>query len=59
VSLELFKFVVQPMFIERDDDGEILGEQAAEPIVFYSPTKLEQWAHGFPDHLADLNDRPR
>ena len=45
--LELLKVVVRAVVIERDEDGNITGEQLTEPQPLYSPDEYEQW-------LADL-----
>ena len=49
----LFKIVIQPIFILRDGD-EIVGEQTAEPVVFYSLEKAKSWLESLPAQIAAL-----
>ena len=43
--LELLKIIVQPVALERDDDGKIIGEKAGEPTPLYSFEQLQEfWA---------------
>lgn len=38
--MELLKLIVQPVLIERDDDGAIVGERLLEPIACYTTDQL-------------------
>jgi len=43
--LELLKVLVQPVLLERDADGVIVGERVGEPTALYDENQLpEFWA---------------
>ena len=37
---ELLKYVVQPVLIERNEDGLIIGERIGEPFAAYSRSSV-------------------
>jgi len=41
--LELLKVIVRAVVLERDEDGNIIGEQLSEPEALYSVEQYEQW----------------
>lgn len=56
MSLELFKFVVQAVLIERDDEGQVVREVPADPLTFYSADTMGEWAAGaLADEIEKLN----
>lgn len=52
-SPELFKLAIQPVLILRQD-GEIVGEQLAEPVTFYSIEKAKEWLDLLPTQIASF-----
>lgn len=53
---ELVKFVVTAHFVERDDQGRIVGEGSLpEPVVVYGVDKLREFADGFDAALAEAS----
>jgi hypothetical protein len=40
MRVELLKFVVQPVLVERDDDNIIVGERVGEPTAVYTDSQL-------------------
>lgn len=58
MSLEVFKFMVQAVVVERDEQGEIIGEKVTEPVALYTAEKLAEWAMRFPDELAKVENEP-
>lgn len=54
--IEPFKFVVQAVLLERDDEGQIVREVPADPLTFYSADKMNEWATGaLPVEIDKLN----
>lgn len=41
MTLELLKVIVQPIALERDDDGRIVGEKVGEPTAIYELDKVQ------------------
>ena len=57
-TFELLKFILAPVFVERNGTGKVVGEQQADPIVFYGSEPLAEWLEtGFPVAFAELNAR--
>lgn len=54
MTLRPYKFVVQAVVQETDEDGAVIAERPSEPVVVFSCSALEQWAREFPDKLAAL-----
>jgi hypothetical protein len=50
VSLELVKVMVQPVAIERDADGTIIGERVGDPVALFTPEQL-------PEYVAQLRQQ--
>lgn len=46
-----FKFIIQSIMLEYDDEGKIVGEQVAEPMTFYGLEALGQFVQNFDQHL--------
>jgi len=41
--LELLKVIVQPVLLERDEDGAIVGEKVGEPVPIYDPDTIAEY----------------
>ena len=41
---EFLKFIVQPVLLEREDNGVIIGERVGEPTAVYSREQLIEFA---------------
>jgi len=41
--LELLKVIVRAVILERDEDGQVIGEQLSEPVALYSPEQYDEW----------------
>jgi hypothetical protein len=52
MMLKLLKFLVQPVLLEEDDDGNIIGERMVDPNVLYTSQALVEWAQEFDAALA-------
>lgn len=50
--LELLKVIVQPVVLERGDDGEILGERLGDPVPLYTQAHVEEFFEGIRTQLA-------
>lgn len=37
---EIFKYLVQPVLLERDDEGNVVGESALDVVALYSQDQL-------------------
>jgi hypothetical protein len=59
VSLEPFKFIVQPVMIERDEQGVIVGERTTDPerVVVYGCAALAKFASEFEANLGEAESR--
>lgn len=52
MALEPFKFIVQGILLDKDDDGNVIGERECRPVVLYGSDALQKWAEDFDDNLA-------
>jgi len=59
MTLRPYKFVVQAVVQEVDDEDNVTGEVIAEPAIIYGVSSLEQWARDFPEKLASAKEQPR
>jgi len=53
--LELLKIIVQPVLLERDEDGGIVGEKIGEAVSIYSEDKLVEFVQALKDEVAKQN----
>lgn len=53
--LELLKVIVQPVVIERDQDGNILGERTGETVALFTPESLPDYVEALRAGLAEAN----
>lgn len=58
MSLRPFKFIVQAVLTEHDEEGNVVGERQAEPVALYGVDKLTKWAEDFDGQLAAAQARP-
>lgn len=49
---EFVKVVVQAVALERDDDGNIIGEQLSEPTALYTPDQISDYVEKVREHFA-------
>ena len=56
MSLKPYKFIVQAVVQQIDDDGNVRAELATEPAVILGCDALKAWADDFPDKLAAAED---
>ena len=58
MPFELLKLVVQAIALERDDDGKIVGERAADPIAVYTLDQLFELRASIEAQLAAQQMQP-
>ena len=51
MELKPFKFIVQAVMLEFDDEGNPVGEKASEPMTFYGREAVEKFIQEFDQHL--------
>jgi hypothetical protein len=54
--LELLKVLVQPVVLERDADGAIIGEKLAQPTPLYSAEEFAAFWATLEDDLVEQNE---
>lgn len=52
-AFELLKVLVQPVAIERDDDGNIIGERVGETTALYSIEQTSEFIERLRNELAN------
>jgi hypothetical protein len=55
--IEPFKYLIQPVAIERDENGRILREIPGEILSVYSATQAETAIKEFETQLDQLNEQ--
>lgn len=59
MTLKPFKFLVQAVLIEEDEDGTIVGEQASQTQALYGIDALRKFVDTFEAEMTALqNGRP-
>jgi hypothetical protein len=53
--LELLKIIVQPVVLERDDDGHPLGERLGEATAFYDADSVAEYIEAIRGELQAAN----
>lgn len=53
--IELFKFVVQPVVLERDADGQIIGEKTGEALALYTDAQLYEYTEAIRSEISAQN----
>lgn len=54
--LRVLKYVVQPVLIEEDDDGNIVGEQTLTVATIYDPAQFDRVVGEVAAFLAAANE---
>lgn len=57
MSVELLKVLVQPVVLERDADGAILGERVGEVTPLYSAEQLAEFVEHLHVEILNVNNR--
>jgi hypothetical protein len=57
--IEPFKYLIQPVAIERDESGRITGEKPAQVLVVYSAAEAVTAIEQFEQELHRLNEEGR
>lgn len=55
MTLRPYKFVIQAVCQQLDDDQEVVGERMTEPVTVFSLEELVRWTEAFPARLAAVN----
>jgi len=55
--LEVLKFLIQPVAIERDANGKIIREVPGDVISIFDPAKAEEAMRGFEMQIRNLNSQ--
>jgi hypothetical protein len=59
MMLKPFKFLVQVVLIEEDEDGTIIGEQASQTHALYGLDALRRFADEFDAQMTALQNGRR
>jgi hypothetical protein len=52
---ELLKVVVQPVVLERDPDGQIIGEKIGDPVSLFTPEQLPEYVSELRRQIDQVN----
>ena len=52
MTLELFKAIVQPVAVERDENGDIMGERVGDPVSLYTDEQVLLFLQQVREELA-------
>jgi hypothetical protein len=55
VVLELLKIIVQPVILERDEQGNVIGERLGEPTALYTPEQISEFVDAIKTELLRAN----
>ena len=55
MSLELLKVLVQPVALERDADGKVLGEKVGEAVAFYDLSTVQAYVDELREQIEKVN----
>lgn len=53
MTLKLFKFLVQPVLLETDDEGNPVGETLGEQVVLYGPEAVRTYLEMLEESLTE------
>lgn len=53
--LELLKLMVQPVVLERDEDGAIVGEKVGEAVALFQVDAIEAYVKQLQAEIATAN----
>jgi hypothetical protein len=54
--LELIKVMVQPVALERDPDGQIVGERVGDPVALFTPEQLPEFVAKLREEIEQANN---
>ena len=54
--LEFLKIMVQPVLLERDEDGKIIGEKIGEMKAIYDENTLLEFVNNLKVSIAQANE---
>lgn len=54
--LELIKIMVQPVALERDADGKIVGERIGDPVALFTPEELPEFVANLRKEIEQANN---
>jgi hypothetical protein len=55
MSLEFLKVLVQPVALERDSEGQIIGEKVGEPVALFTPEQLSEYVAQLRGEIEQAN----
>jgi len=53
--LELLKIIVQPVVLERDEDGNVVGEKVGDPTPLYRIDQVVEFVEALQAQIAKEN----
>jgi ectoine hydroxylase-related dioxygenase (phytanoyl-CoA dioxygenase family) len=53
---EFLKFIIQPVVLERDESGRIVGEQVLDPSPAYSVAQVQEMFDNLNERLQEANE---
>ena len=53
--LELLKIIVQSVVLERDEDGQIIGERVADPVALFTPEQCGAYVAKLREQIEAVN----
>jgi hypothetical protein len=56
MPLELLKVIVQPVVLERDDEGKIVGERVGNAVPLYGQEEVEKYFSSIQDEITTANE---
>lgn len=57
--LEILKLIVQPVLLERDDSGAIVGEKSIDPLSVYTKDEYFLLYKKLMEGITDANSEPK
>jgi hypothetical protein len=58
MTLELIKVLVQPVALERDENGRIVGEKVGEAVALFTPEQLPEYVAQLREQIEAANATP-
>jgi hypothetical protein len=56
MTLELIKVLVQPVAIERNNEGQIIGERTGEAVAIFTLEQLTEYVNELRRQINGSND---
>jgi len=53
--IEPFKYLIQPVALERDEHGRVIAERIAQPVTAYNLTQVTKVVYDFEQEIERLN----